>query len=62
MLVVALPAGQESHLELNLETLGIAHPIYYEAKQLKVLKTTGENGINATVIQFEDDKKGNAHT
>ena len=58
MVAVVLPAGQESQLKLNLEILGMAHPIYYEAKQLSVLKTTGENGLNVTVVQFEDDKKG----
>ena len=58
-MVVLLPQseqGEEFHIDL--EILGMAHPIYYEAKQLLLLKTTGENGVNVSVVQFDEEKKG----
>ena len=59
MAVLLPPPGQLNEVNVDLETLGMAHPIYYEAKQQKLLKTTGENGVNISVVQFDDDKKGN---
>ena len=58
-MVVLLPQTEKANnFHINLEILGMAHPIYYEAKQLLLLKTTGENGVNISVAQFDDEKKG----
>ena len=59
MAVLLPPPEQLNEFHVDLETLGMAHPIYYEAKQLKLLKITGENGVNVSVVLFDDDKKGN---
>ena len=62
MAVLLPPPEQLNEFHVDLETLGMAHPIYYEAKQLKLLKITGENGVNVSVVLFDDDKKGNLFT
>ena len=62
MAVLLPPPEQLNEFHVDLETLGMAHPIYYEAKQLKLLNITGENGVNVSVVLFDDDKKGNYFT
>ncbi len=56
MVVLNLPPS--AHLNVTLPWLRAAHPMYYEARGVLHLKTTGDSSINVTAVQFESPERG----
>ncbi len=58
--VVVIDLSLSQHkVNISLQILQRAHPSYLDAREVVVLKTTGGSELNVSVVQFDEETKGN---